>query len=142
MDTEELSFEDEGTLVKELMHRGLICCSPQDTVGYVAKLMLESGIHAVVVMENEEAIGVVSQTDIVLARQGKTAAQARTIPVGATMTKGCASCDANTTLTEAISTMTGLRIHRLVVTEQMNGRNVPVGVISTTDIVRKFIVES
>jgi crotonyl-CoA carboxylase/reductase len=141
LDTEELQFEDDGTLVKDLMNKGVIGCNIDDTVGQVAKLMMDSGVHAVVVMDGEEAVGVISQTDMVLSRQGRTATEARKLPVREVMTKGCASCDANTPLTEAVSTMTGLRIHRLVVTEKVNDHNVPIGVISMTDVVRKVIVE-
>jgi crotonyl-CoA carboxylase/reductase len=38
-------------------------------------------------------------------------------------------------LSEAVSQMTGRRMHRLVVTE----KDKPVGVISMTDVVRKII---
>jgi crotonyl-CoA carboxylase/reductase len=40
-------------------------------------------------------------------------------------------------LSEAVSMMTGRRMHRLVVTEN----DQPVGVISMTDVVRKLILE-
>ena len=53
------------------------------------------------------------------------------------MTPGCATCDAGMLLSEAVSLMTGRRMHRLVVTE--NGQ--PTGVISMTDVVRKLIGE-
>jgi len=51
------------------------------------------------------------------------------------MTPGCATCDAEMLLSDAVSLMTGRRMHRLVVTEQGQ----PVGVISMTDVVRKII---
>jgi len=56
------------------------------------------------------------------------------------MTEGCVTCDRKTPLSDAVSTMTRLRIHRLVVTEKRKGRKMPVGVISMTDVVRKLIV--
>jgi len=79
----------------------------------------------------------VSQTDLVLARQGRTPEQARAMLAKEVMTPGCATCDAGILLSEAVSQMTGRRMHRLVVTE--NGQ--PVGVISMTDVVRKIIGE-
>jgi len=81
------------------------------------------------------AVGVVSQTDMVLARQGRTPDQARSMLAGEVMTPGCATCDAEMLLSDAVSLMTGRRMHRLVVTEQGQ----PVGVISMTDVVRKII---
>ncbi|HOB62035.1 MAG TPA: CBS domain-containing protein [Candidatus Competibacteraceae bacterium] len=119
------------------MHRGIIACAPDDTLAQVAKTMVDHEIHAVVVMDGSQAIGVVSQTDMVLARQGRTSEQARALLAQNIMTPGCATCDAGLLLSEAVSLMTGRRMHRLVVTE--NGQ--PVGVLSMTDVVRKIIGE-
>jgi crotonyl-CoA carboxylase/reductase len=120
------------------MHRGIISCTPTDTVGTVAKIMVNKEIHAVVVMDEQgKAIGVVSQTDMVLARQGRTPDEARSMRAKDVMTPGCATCDADMLLSEAVSLMTGRRMHRLVVTEKEQ----PVGVISMTDVVRKIIGE-
>ena len=82
-----------------------------------------------------QAIGVVSQTDMVLARQGRTQEQARTMLAKDVMTPGCATCDADMLLSEAVSLMTSRRMHRLVVT--MKGH--VAGVISLTDVVHKLI---
>jgi crotonyl-CoA carboxylase/reductase len=104
----------------------------------VAKIMVNKEIHAVVVMDEQgKAIGVVSQTDMVLARQGRTSDEARSMPAKDAMTPGCATCDADMLLSDAVSLMTGRRMHRLVVTEKEQ----PVGVISMTDVVRKIIGE-
>ena len=71
-EAEAITIADDGTLVKDLMHRGIIACAPGDTIGQVAKIMVDNEIHAVVVMDGGQAVGVVSQTDMVLARQGRT----------------------------------------------------------------------
>ncbi|MDS4060061.1 MAG: CBS domain-containing protein, partial [Candidatus Contendobacter sp.] len=136
-EAEAITIADDGTQVKDLMHRGIIACAPGDTVGQVAKIMVEHEIHAVVVMDGGKAVGVVSQTDMVLARQGRTPEQARALLAQDIMTPGCATCDANILLSEAVSLMTSRRMHRLVVTE--SGQ--PTGVISMTDVVRKIIGE-
>ena len=136
-ETEAITIADDGTLVKDLMHRGIIACAPGDAVGQVAKIMIDNEVHAVVVMEGGRAVGVVSQTDMVLARQGRTPEQARAMLAKDIMTPGCATCDAGILLSEAVSLMTGRRMHRLVVTE--NGQ--PTGVLSMTDVVRKIIGE-
>ena len=136
METEPVVVDD-GTVVRDLMHRGLISCSPDSTIGDAANLMIRSNIRAVVVVENERAVGVLSQTDMVLTRQGRTAEEARNISVREVMTPGIMSCEANTSLTDAISMMTARKINRLLVT--VNG--VPTGIISMTDIIRKTIVD-
>ena len=134
---EPVTIADDGSKVGELMHRGIIACAPTDTVGQVAKTMIDNDIHAVVVMEDGKAVGVVSQTDMVLARQGRTADEARAMLAQDIMTPGCATCDAGTHLSEAVSLMTGRRMHRLVVTQD----DQPVGVLSMTDVVRKILAD-
>ena len=136
-EAESVTIADDGTRVRELMHRGIIACAPTDTVGQVAKTMIDKDIHAVVVMEGGKAVGVVSQTDMVLARQGRTADQARVMLARDIMTPGCATCDADMLLSEAVSLMTGRRMHRLVVTQD----DKPIGVLSMTDVVRKIIAD-
>ncbi len=126
---------DDGALVRERMHPGIIACSKSDTLGDAAKTMIDKDIHALVVIEGDKAIGVLSQTDIVLARQGRSQEEARALAVGDVMTAGCATIAADTKLSTAISEMLKRRIHRLVVTEA--GK--PAGVLSMTDIVRRLI---
>jgi len=136
-EAEEITIVDDGARVGDLMHRGVIGCAPGDTVAQAAEIMIDKDVHAVVVMDGGQAVGVVSQTDLVLARQGRTADEARAMPVREIMTPECVTCDAGLLLSEAVSLMTGRRLHRLVVTE--NGQLA--GVISMTDVVRKLILE-
>ena len=77
-------------------------------------------------MESAQAIGVISQTDVVLARQGRTRQDAQGMRVGDVMTDGCVTCDVEAPLSDAISTMARLKIHRLVVTKNEGALNVPV----------------
>jgi crotonyl-CoA carboxylase/reductase len=72
---------------------------------------------------------------MVLARQGRTPEEARQLKAREVMTPGCASCDADMLLSEAVTLLTARRMHRLVVTE----REKPIGVLSMTDVVRKII---
>ena len=132
---------DDGTKVKDMMFHGLVSCKPDDDIESVVRAMVGNNVHAVVVQEADQAIGVVSQTDLVLARQGRTAEEARKITAREIMSEGCATCDKETALSDAVTAMTRMGIHRLVVTEQKDDRNVPVGVVSMTDVVRKLIVE-
>ncbi len=138
-DDEIVQFPDDGTTVGDRMSHGLISCSPDDTLETAGRLMVDKDVHAVVVLDNDEAVGVISMTDMVLARQGRTVAEARQLSVREMMTVGCATCDAAMPLSEAITEMTGKRIHRLVVTEKSGDRDVPIGVISMTDIVRRMM---
>ena len=132
---EEISIADDGRTVSELMHREIIGCAPSDTAARAADIMFENNIHAVVVMDGEEAVGVVSQTDLVLASQGRSAEAVRALAVRDVMTPGCVTVPASTSLSQAVSMMTARRMHRLVVTDDSK----PVGVLSMTDVVRQLI---
>ncbi|PID96938.1 MAG: crotonyl-CoA carboxylase/reductase [Actinomycetales bacterium] len=134
---EELTIYDDGTKVADLMHRGIVGCTPEDTAGQVAQIMTDMDVHAVVVMDGKRAVGVVSQTDLVLARQGRTPEQARAMAAREVMTPDIVTCDAEMLLSDAVSAMSARRLHRLVVTEQGQ----PVGVISMTDVVRRLILQ-
>jgi crotonyl-CoA carboxylase/reductase len=133
---EEVAVVDDGTTVSELMTHGVIGCGPDDSVAAVVATMVDNDVHAVVVMDGGQAVGVVSQTDLVLARQGRSKAEAAAMAARDVMTPGCVTCDAGTALSEAVSLMTGRRIHRLVVTED----DAPVGVLSMTDVVNRLIL--
>jgi crotonyl-CoA carboxylase/reductase len=126
--------EEEGTRVKDLMHPGMISCAPEATLEDVASLMIDNKIHAVVVMAEGKPAGMVSQTDMALARQGRTTEEARKLTARAVMTPNVATCQADIPLTQAVSIMTGRRIHRLIVLEN----DKPVGILSMTDVVIKL----
>ncbi len=135
--TDEVTIYDDGTKVADLMHRGIVGCAPEDTAAQVAQRIIDMDVHAVVVMDRDRAIGVVSQTDLVLARQGRAPEQARAMVARELMTPDIVTCEADMLLSDAVSLMSSRRLHRLVVTE--NGQ--PVGVISMTDVVRRLILE-
>ncbi len=132
-------FEDDGSIVGDLMHPGVISCGREDSLGEVAKIMIGNEVHAIVVIENDEAVGVVSQTDMVLARQGRSLAEAKAVLAGDVMSRGCVTVDKNAKVSDAVTTMTRMSIHRLVVTESKDGRDVPVGVLSMTDLVGRMV---
>ncbi len=131
----KLNLVDDGTKVRDRMHKGFISCTKNDSLGSAAKIMIENDIHALVVTDGDEVAGVLSQTDLVLALQGRKAKDASKMPVGEVMTEGCATCDVDSPMSEAITQMMKLRIHRLLVTEN----DKPVGVLSMTDIVRRMM---
>jgi len=131
----DIKIVDDGSKVRERMHAGIISCSKSDDLHSAAKQMIDTDVHALVVIDGGKAVGVLSQTDIVIARQGRSLDDARQQSVSDWMTPGCATIDIDAPISEAISQMMKMRIHRLVVTEN----DAPVGVLSMTDIVRKVV---
>ncbi|MFW5739567.1 MAG: cyclic nucleotide-binding/CBS domain-containing protein [Myxococcota bacterium] len=126
--------------VRELMHEGVLTCGLDTTVEQMASMLLDNKIHAVVVVDDTQAaVGVVSQTDLVLARQGREPSVFRAMKAREIMSPELIACTPDTSITEAVTTMTRRRIHRLVVVEQAQGKRRPVGVVSMTDIVRSMM---
>ena len=63
----------DSKTVRELMHYGAITVSASTSVDEVARRMSRYRIHAIVVIDDAGfAIGLISQTDVVLARQGRS----------------------------------------------------------------------
>ncbi len=133
---------DDGTTVGVLMHEGVLTCPTSTGLDEVAGLMVKHSIHALVVTDAEDAaVGVISQTDLVLARQGRSNKERCLMNAEDIMTPGLVTCRRTTPVSEAITTMTRQGIHRLVVVEQRGKRSVPVGVVSMTDIIRRMLDE-
>lgn len=126
--------------VAEVMHKGVISCRRETQIGDIAKTMLNQHIHAVIVVdEDERAIGVVSQSDIVMASQSKTRAELLAVKARDVMTHGCISVDVSANLADAITLMTRSRIHRLVVVDKQDKSNKALGLISMTDVLDRYV---
>jgi CBS-domain-containing membrane protein len=137
---EEAPVAADDTKVGDIMHCRVVTCAAETGLNDVAKLLVENHIHAVVIVDDTyNAVGVVSQTDLVLARQGRSPDAIAKMKAADVMTRGLVACEKDTPLTDAVTKMTRLRIHRLVVVKRSEGRQEPIGVISMTDIIRRMI---
>ena len=53
-------------LVSDLMHKGVIACRPDTPMTEVVRIVSDTDVHAIVVMdEHDQALGIVSHTDII-----------------------------------------------------------------------------
>ncbi len=134
-------FVDEGTLVKDEMRAVVVTCTPETMLDHVVRMMLDNRARSVLVVKNDQITGVVSMTDVVMARHGRTKADARQIQAGDVMTPGCTSVDLRTPMSEAIGVMMRRRIHRLIVTQRQRHRDVPVGILAMTDLVKNLLTD-
>jgi len=134
-------FVDEGVLVRDEMRAVVVTCTPETTLDHVVRMMLDNQARSVVVVKNDQIAGVVSMTDVVMARHGRTKADARKIQAGDVMTPGCTSVDLRTPMSEAIGIMIRRRIHRLIVTQRQGHRDVPVGILAMTDLVKNLLTD-
>jgi len=126
--------------VKDIMTHGVISCGLYTPIQQVARIMAEKGISALVVLDDDGGLaGVVSQTDLVNIRvhedywehwQGLSAKHI--------MTKDVVTVSPEASIEEAARLMKVHGIHRLVVTQQQEGKSIPIGIVSMTDIVREM----
>ncbi|MER2599969.1 MAG: CBS domain-containing protein [Caldilineales bacterium] len=122
-------------LVRTVMHNGVISCRHDATVAEVVRTLSDTDIHALVVVgDTGEAVGIVSHMDII----PHHAADLEQLTAADIMTEGVVSVSPNATVQQAIDLMLARRIHRLVVVQSQDDRLMPLGMLSTTDIVREM----
>lgn len=122
--------------ILQLKGYGTWSVTPDDTVYEALQLMADKGIGAVVVLDGDRLVGVMSERDY--ARKvillGKTS---RTTTVREIMTDKVITVFPNTSVDECMALMTQRRIRHLPVTDE----GTLVGLISIGDVVRAIISE-
>ena len=129
--------------IKDVMQRSLLTCLPTTPIEVVARRLTDYHVHALVVVDDDGyAIGVVSQTDLLLAHCRPEAELAGPCTAGDIMTSTVMTCTPETTIFDAVTTMTRNHIHRLVVVKASSPKLYPLGVVSMTDIIRYLLQDS
>jgi predicted transcriptional regulator len=122
-------------LVKHIMHNGVIGCKSDTPLSEVVRILSDTDIHALVVTgDSGEVAGIISHMDIIPRHdEDLTKLTASQVMTGKVIT-----ITPESKIAEAIAVMVKNHIHRLVVTEAEGDKLLPVGVLSTTDIVREM----
>lgn len=122
-------------LVGTVMHNGVISCRHDATVAEVVRTLSDTDIHALVVTgDTGETVGIVSHMDVI----PHHAADLEQLTAADIMTGNVVSISPDATLQKAIDLLLTRRIHRLVVAQEQDGKLMPLGMLSTTDIVREM----
>ena len=110
--------------------------SPDTPVFEALSLMAEKGIGAVLVLDNEEVVGIMSERDYArkIVLKGKSSAQT---PVSEIMTQNVIYVEPSQPIEEIMALMVGKHIRHLPVLENKK----LVGIISISDVVRELISE-
>jgi predicted transcriptional regulator len=122
--------------VRDLMHKGLICCHADAKMGELASLMSNNYVHALIVCDRDQRpIGVISDFDLLagewLSADSESLEAMRNIKASELMSTPIDTIDADDNIVNAARRLVSEQIHRLLVTE--NG--IPVGVISISDLI-------
>ena len=125
-------FNSSSVLVKDIMSKTLISVNPGTTAFQVAKMMEQGGIGAVLVKENNNLVGIVTDRDYA------TKIAANNLPFETPVEKIMSSPLVTINYDESISTaavrMTDKKIRKLAVSDNGN----IVGIITSTDLVTQL----
>ncbi len=116
--------------IADVMSTPVVTAAPDETIADTAGTFLDEGISSVVVIEDDEVVGIVTGTDLVRALDQDESP--RENPLAAIMSTPVATIDPAAELRDAIETMHDHGVARLVVVE--DGRLV--GLVSTDDVIR------
>jgi CBS domain-containing protein len=126
-------------LIKHLLDRkgrDIISVKPETSVLDAIRLMAEKGIGSLVVMEDQELLGIMSERDyarkvIIKGRSSESTA------VSEIMTANVFTTSSSETVTDCMGVMTEKKIRHLPVVED----NVVIGMISIGDLVEAIIAD-
>ena len=122
-------FNSSTILVKDIMAKTLISVNPSTTALQIAKMMEQGGIGAILVKENKNLVGIITDRDFA------TKIAANNLSFDTTVDKIMSSPLVTINYDESISAaaerMTSKKIRKLAVT---NNGNI-VGLITSTDLV-------
>ncbi|HTO99928.1 MAG TPA: CBS domain-containing protein [Anaerolineales bacterium] len=123
-------------LVRDLMHRGLITCRQDATIGQVAVLLTQHHVHALAVVDRDNRpMGLISDFDLLagewLSADTESLATMRKLCAGDLMSYPIISVEADALLSEAAKLLIEKDVNRLLVTDKGKA----IGMLSGSDFV-------
>ncbi len=125
-------FNSSSIIVKDIMTKALITVNPATTSLQIAQMMEQGGIGAILVKENENHVGIITDRDFAT----KIAANnlAFDTPVQKIMSSPLITINHNEPISAAAEMMSSKKIRKLAVSD--NGTIV--GIITSTDLVNQL----
>lgn len=114
----------------QFIHRELVTCDPDTTARQAAQLMRRQGVDSVVVVQNDRAVGILTDIDFrnrLVARAGSPET-----PVRRLMSAPVLTISADASLFDALMLMLERKVHRLVLVRP--GSDAPAGVLTDRDV--------
>lgn len=125
--------------VQDVMHRGVVACTPETRVTKIVHTMNDQRIHALVVVDAcKEPVGIISQADLLNAGFDPQGAERfEEMVAGQLMTTPVIAVGPYASIEDAVQIMQRHHIHRLlVVAAEGTDPKHPIGILSETDLVR------
>ena len=125
--------------IREAMKSGVITVDLDTPVSDVIKSLSKNHVSGVVVVDEfGETWGVISSIDVISTLKDKTLEEIDSLRAEDIMTPHAIEVDPEESLEEAARLMAEKGIHRLVIGHPHEGRRIPVGILSATDIVNEI----
>ncbi|HUT18996.1 MAG TPA: CBS domain-containing protein [Anaerolineae bacterium] len=119
--------------VGDLMHKGVIACGPETMMSEVVRIVNDTSVHAILVMDDQGSpIGMVSHMDIIRL-YGKDLSEYRARDA---MSGPVIAIESDGPARRGVDLMVTHGVERLLVVETEAGQSTPVGMLSTTDLVK------
>lgn len=118
-------------LVRDIMTKDLLTISEKDTALKAAQLMSEKGVSSLIVLSDEQPIGIITERDFIKKVCLKEL-KLSSVKVGDMMSKIRTSASPDTSIDVAVQRMVNNRIRRLPIIENGN----LVGIITVTDLAK------
>jgi signal-transduction protein with cAMP-binding, CBS, and nucleotidyltransferase domain len=125
-------FNYSSILVKDIMTTALISVNPTTTTFQIAKMMDQGGIGAIIVKDNDDTVGIITDRDFAV----KIAANnlPSDTPVEKIMSFPLITINHSDPISAAAEMMSSKKIRKLAVSE--NGKII--GIITSTDLVNQL----
>jgi CBS domain-containing protein len=121
--------------VSDLMHKGVIACSPETPLSQVVRIINDMSVHAIVVMDsNNQPLGIITHMDIIRYYD----ADQNQLYASEIMTERVFGIESDQTAHQAAQLMLQENVEHLLVVEKQDNTRQPVGVISTTDLIKEM----
>jgi signal-transduction protein with cAMP-binding, CBS, and nucleotidyltransferase domain len=121
--------------VQDVMHRGVITCTTGTLLKELVRIITDTDVHALVVVDDNDMVaGIVSHMDLLrLYNQNLLQHKAEDV-----MTRNVVTIQPLAYLGEAVALMIRHNIRRVLVVEDGPKGKKPIGVVSTTDVMREM----
>ena len=125
-------FNYSSILVKDIMTTALISVNPTTTTFQIAKMMDQGGIGAIIVKDNDDPVGIITDRDFAI----KIAANnlPSDTPVEKTMSSPLITINHSEPISAAAEMMSSKKIRKLAVSEKVKR----IGIITATNLVNQL----
>jgi CBS domain-containing protein len=125
--------QSKPQLVRDLMTVGVVTCLPDTSIVDIARIMLDADVEAVVVLEEGNALGIISQDEMV---QGFTRPDYADLTAEQILREGVPQIPADIPLSAAAQYMLDQRVRALFLMHHAGGIEYPAALISYRHLLR------